>query len=390
MRLGKPLLCWSFVGLLACLGWPNAKSDGLRSQLAVVERDRLWKCHGSYTQVAQLDWQLDRLHSERSGLLSLAQRRCDQAFQEREARQLWTDQQSAMRAEVEQASRDFQAQTERELKAVHARFQQQIQAASHIPEGDLQTMAAAAVTRFRLEKQKELSLRLQTRRRQLAEEVSRLEDELARQFQAEKVDLQVRLQVREDEAARRRLAAISEDFDSRLSARRQLAETEMRDYTSIEEGQLALELRDYEQQLRREILPPAPDLSAMRQELMGLQQHRQAQLMQVVRGLEARARNRFQEQLSALPRRHQPAGEIMPEAFLEPKEKVRLHQLPDQIRELRRRRSEVYARLSQGVSRVVGEQAQRRDFEAVVTDVRLNLQLEDLTDVSLAGVSELK
>ncbi|MBX3172760.1 MAG: hypothetical protein KF760_35510 [Candidatus Eremiobacteraeota bacterium] len=389
MRLRKPLLCLSLVGLLACLGWPNAKSDGLRGQLALVERERLWRCHGSYSQLEQLDWRLSQLHSERADLLSQARVRCERLFQEQEAQKLWMIEQSAMQAQVEQATREFAAQTEREMKAVRQRFQREMQAAQ-VPEQDLRALAAAAVTRFRLEKQKKVSERLQARGLQLAEEVARLEDDLARQFQAEKVDLQVNLQLRDDEAARLRLAAISDEIDRRVTARRQLVETEMRDYTSIEEGQLAIEVRDYEQALRKEMPAPAPDLSALRHALLGLQQQRQAQLIEVVGHLEARARSRFQEQLSGLRGGHERAGEIWPEAFLEPKQRARLRQLPELIREVKRRREAVYARLSGGISRVVGEQARRGGFEAVITDVRLNLQLEDLTDVSLAGVSQLK
>ena len=46
--------------------------------------------------------------------------------------------------------------------------------------------------------------------------------------------------------------------------------------------------------------------------------------------------------------------------------------------------------MSEGIGRVVAAQARRRGSQAVLTNVRLNLDLEDLTDVSLAGVSELR
>ena len=387
MALRKTGFCLSLVGLLACWGWPNGQADGLRGELAVVERERLWKCHGSYTELEQLDRQLESLQSERIDLLSRAQVRCDRLFQEQHARQLWQAEQSLMQARVEQVTRQFKAQTEREMKDVQARFLSQLKAS--LPEPDLQEMAAAAATRFRLEKQKELSLRLQARQRQLDEAVARFEDELSRQFQDEKVKLQVKLQLAEDESARRRLAAIEEELDARKAERRRLAEMEMRDYRSIDEGQLALEVREYEEGLRREIQPPAPDLSPLASRLRAVQKQRQAQLIQVVGSLEAAARDHFRAQLVRLRVVHQPAGEILPEAFLEPKERARLHKLAALVLEERRRRQAVYARLSGEIAPVVGEQARKRGLESVVTEVRLNLQLEDLTDVSLAGVSEL-
>lgn len=387
MALRKTGFCLSLVGLLACWGWPNGQADGLRGELAVVERERLWKCHGSYTELEQLDRQLESLQSERIDLLSRAQVRCDRLFQEQHARQLWQAEQSQMQARVEQVTRQFKAQTEREMKDVQARFLSQLKAS--LPEPDLQEMAAAAATRFRLEKQKELSLRLQARQRQLDEAVARFEDELSRQFQDEKVKLQVKLQLAEDESARRRLAAIEEELDARKAERRRLAEMEMRDYRSIDEGQLALEVREYEEGLRREIQPPAPDLSPLASRLRAVQKQRQAQLIQVVGSLEAAARDHFRAQLVRLRVVHQPAGEILPEAFLEPKERARLHKLAALVLEERRRRQAVYARLSGEIAPVVGEQARKRGLESVVTEVRLNLQLEDLTDVSLAGVSEL-
>ncbi len=387
MALRKTGFCLSLVGLLACWGWPNGQADGLRGELAVVQRERLWKCHGSYTELEQLDRQLESLQSERIDLLSRAQVRCDRLFQEQHARQLWQAEQSQMQARVEQVTRQFKAQTEREMKDVQARFLSQLKAS--LPEPDLQEMAAAAATRFRLEKQKELSLRLQARQRQLDEAVARFEDELSRQFQDEKVKLQVKLQLAEDESARRRLAAIEEELDARKAERRRLAEMEMRDYRSIDEGQLALEVREYEEGLRREIQPPAPDLSPLASRLRAVQKQRQAQLIQVVGSLEAAARDHFRAQLVRLRVVHQPAGEILPEAFLEPKERARLHKLAALVLEERRRRQAVYARLSGEIAPVVGEQARKRGLESVVTEVRLNLQLEDLTDVSLAGVSEL-
>lgn len=387
MALRKTGFCLSLVGLLACWGWPNGQADGLRGELAVVERERLWKCHGSYTELEQLDRQLESLQSERIDLLSRAQVRCDRLFQEQHARQLWQAEQSQMQARVEQVTRQFKAQTEREMKDVQGRFLSQLKAS--LPEPDLQEMAAAAATRFRLEKQKELSLRLQARQRQLDEAVARFEDELSRQFQDEKVKLQVKLQLAEDESARRRLAAIEEELDARKAERRRLAEMEMRDYRSIDEGQLALEVREYEEGLRREIQPPAPDLSPLASRLRAVQKQRQAQLIQVVGSLEAAARDHFRAQLVRLRVVHQPAGEILPEAFLEPKERARLHKLAALVLEERRRRQAVYARLSGEIAPVVGEQARKRGLESVVTEVRLNLQLEDLTDVSLAGVSEL-
>jgi len=387
MALRKAGFCLSLVGLLACWGWPNGQSDGLRGELAVVERERLWKCHGSYPELAQLDQQLEILQSERLELLVRAQNRCDRLFQEQRARQLWQAEQSQMQDRVEQVTRQFKAQTEREMKDIQDRFLSQLKAA--LPGPDLQEMAAAAATRFRLEKQKELSLRLQTRQRQLDEGVARFEDELPRQVQDEKVKLQVKLQLAEDEQARRRLAAIEEELDARKAERRRRAEMELRDYRSIEEGQLALEVREYEEGLRREIQPPAPDLAPLAKQLRAVQKQRQAQLMQVVSNLEASARDHFRTQLARLRVVHQPAGEILPEAFLEPKERVRLHRLAGLVVEERRRRQTVYARLSRDIAPVVAEQARKRGLESVVTDVRLNLRLEDLTDVSLAGVSEL-
>lgn len=390
MRLGKTGFCLSLVGVLACWAWPNGRSDGLRGELAVVERERLWKCHGSYPQLQELDWKLGRLQSERIELLTRAQMRCDRLLQEQEAHRLWDLQRSQMQAQMEQATQEFKGRAEREMRAVHARFERQLKAAARVPDRDLQMMATAAVMRFRLEKQKELSARLQARRRQLDELVARLEDDLGRRFQPEKVALQVRLQAHEEEAARARLSAIADEVEECVAARRRLAETELRDYTSIEEGQLAIEVGEYEQGLRRELTPAAPDLAALqrqeRHQLRSVQQIRQAELVQVVRNLEASARARFQDQLAGLRGRHDKSGELLPEAFLEPGERARLHHLPELMREARRRRQEVHAHMSSGIARVVAERAGER---GVITHVRLNLELEDLTDVSLAGVSQL-
>lgn len=390
MRLKKSILCASLVGLLACLGWSNAKQDGLRDQLAVVERERLWKSHGAYAELEQLDGRLGRLQSEQADLLARAQWRCDRLFQEQAAHRLWDEQRSQLQGEVEQATLDFKARTEREMKEVHTRFEAQLKTTARIPGEDLQTMAAAAVTRFRLEKQKEMGQRIQARRHQLDEAVSGLEQELQARYQAEKVNLQVRLEVREEAAARRRLAEIEQEIDTRVSDRRRLAETELSDYATIEEGQLTLEVRDYEAGLRSQ-LQPSVDFAQLksqeRTQLAQVQKARQAELLTVVQNLEAAARDRFQNQLKGLKPNHHRAGEFLPEAFLEPEERARLGKLPQEVKEVRRHRRELDQKMTGAIGRVVGQRAQGR---AVLTDVRLNLGVEDLTDVSLAGVSELK
>ena len=326
MRL-RSLCCLSLVGLLACLGWSNSKSDGLRAQLAVVDRERLWKCHGKWPELEQADLRLGRLQLERAELLSRAQWRCDRLFQEKAAQQLWEGARSDMRLQVEQVTRQFQAETEQEMKAVHARFEAQMKAAVQVPDRDLQVMASAAVTRFRLEKQKEVGARVLARRHQLDETVTGYVEELQRQFQPEKMNLLVGLELREDQAARRRLSEIEQLIDTRAEARRRLAETELSDYASIEQGQLALEVRDYEESLRREVQPRMPDLTALQSQERGklreVQQTQRARLVAVVHDLEASAMDQFRKKVSRLKAVHRPLGEILPGAFLEPQERQR-------------------------------------------------------------------
>lgn len=386
--------CLSLVGLLACLGWSNSKSDGIRAQLAVVERERLWSHHGAWPELERADLQLGHLEAERSELLARAQFRCDRLFQEKAARQLWEDACSDVQLQVEQATRQFQAETEQEMKAIHARFERQMKAAVHVPDRELQSMAAAALTRFRLEKQKEVAARVLARRHQLDAEVAQHVDDLQQQFQSEKVNLLIGLELREDPGARHRLSEIEQALETHSAARRQLAETELSDYTSIEEGQLALELRDYEAGLRRQLQPQMPNLTALQSQERGrlreVQRVQKAKLVAVVRNLEAIAKDRFRRQLSDLKPVHQSAGEILPEAFLKSSERQRLRRLPQLIVQAGQTRRRVAAHLGQGVGEVVAEQAVKRGRQAVLTDVRVNLDLEDLTDVSLAGVSELR
>ena len=390
MRLRKSILCVSLVGLTACLSWSNARQEGLRDQLAVVERERLWKSHGAYPELEQLDGRLGRLQSEQADLLARARWRCDRLFQEQAAHRLWNEQRSQLQGEVEHATLDFKVRTEREMKEVHTRFESQLKSAARLPAGDLQTMAAAAVTRFRLEKQKEMGQRIGARRQQLDEAVSNLEQDLQARYQDEKVNLQVRLEVREDGAARRRLAEIEQEIDTRVSDRRRLAETELSDYVTIEEGQLNLEVRDYASGLRAQ-LQPSMDVARLqsqeRTQLAQLQKARQAELLTVVQNLEAAARDRFQSQLKGLKPKHHRAGEFLPEAFLSREERARLGKLPQEVMEVRRHRRELDQKMTVAIGRIVGQRAQGR---AVLTDVRLNLGVDDLTDVSLAGVSELK
>ena len=112
-------------------------------------------------------------------------------------------------------------------------------------------------------------------------------------------------------------------------------------------------------------------------------------LVEVVRPLELEARRELEQRLAALKGEHL-GGELLPQRFLAPEQVARLRQLPGLIEEARARRRREAAQLGEGIAQVVGEQAKARGVEVVLTDVRVNNGLQDLTDVCLAGVSQLK
>ncbi|MBS2037003.1 hypothetical protein JST97_18580 [bacterium] len=370
------------------------ESEILRQRVAVIERERLWQCHPGYARLAELDLQLTGLEAQRRELLGLARQNCDSLALREQARQLWEAQQMEMRQQVDRVSKEFQGRTQQEMASIHARFEGQlaeIVKKSQIPSAEMLSMA---VTRFRLEKQKNLEHRLQAELQRRSVDLAQQDDQAASQVQPEKVNLQLALQVQENEQARRRLQELDERLASEREARHQATMREFETWADEQRSGLQREVANYQLRLSGQGQTPVKEFLAVReaerQELQRAQKLRRTELVEVVRRLESAGRLQFEQRLSQLQSSHWPAGELLPQRFLAPAEAARLRQLPARIqaaRELRRREE---ARLSRGIAQVVGEQAQARGFEVVLTDLRYSSRLQDLTDVCLAGVSQLR
>ena len=406
MHLKRSVVVLSLSLLAAILGGAqqrSAPSDALRRQLAVVERDRLWKCHPGYGQFEQLDWEVRSLQAERQGLLLEAQRSCDMLYHHLDVEQSLGAERQVRQAQIAGLAREFEAKTEAELLAIHNRFDRQI-AETMKRYGkpvsnprDFQLMAASQVTKFRLEKQKALQEGLQAEQLRLDLELAHFEDETAASTQDEKVSLQLRLQLAEDEVVRRRLAALDDQMAEAKIRRRQQQEREMLAYTSQQKALVEQEVLAFEQRLQAEYqqqLSPPPELAQLRrqeqQELRKAQQARRAQLVQIVRNWEQEARHDFAGLVQRHPLTHSEDAEVVPALFLDGPSRARLQKLSGLLEKAQGKRREAYHRLGAGIRHVVEIQAQKRGMAGVLTDYRVNLGLEDLTDSSLAGVSQIR
>ncbi len=366
----------------------------MRQRIAIVERERLWQCHPGYGRLAELDMEVRGLEAQRQELLAQASFNCDALVRQGEAQQLLSSQRQAMRLQVETASRDFQARTEQELAAIHARFEgkvAEIVKKSQVPSRE---MAAMALARYRLEGQKQLDLRVQAEHQRRAGELARQDDLAAAQVQPEKVNLQLTLQLHEDESARRRLQELDERLASEREARHEVSRRELEAWVEEQRRQLDRDVIAYQASLAGELRHPAGELQALRleesQQLQQVQKRGRAELVEVVRQIEGQARLEFERRMTDLKERHQLGGELLPQRFLAPAQLARLRALPALIESARQRRRREAAHLAEGISQVVEEQAKARGIEVVLADLRANNGLQDLTDVCLAGVSQLK
>ena len=207
----RTLLLMPLVGI--CLAGATQESDVLRERIAIVERERLWQCHPGYGRLAQLDLEVRGLESQRHELLAQARFNCDTLVRRGEAQQLWDAQRLDLRRQMEATSREFQVSTEKEMAAIHARFEgkvAEIVKKSQVPSRE---MAAIALTRFRLEGQKELDQRVEAEYQRRAAELARQDDLAAVQVQEERVNLQLH----DDEQSRHRL----QELDERMSFERE-------------------------------------------------------------------------------------------------------------------------------------------------------------------------
>lgn len=405
MHFRKSAVVLSVTLLAAVLGGAQQQaspSDALRRQLAVVERDRLWKCHPGYGPFEQLDWEVRSLQAERQGLLLEAQRTCDLLYHHLEVEQALSTERQSRQAQIAELAREFEANTEAEMVAIHNRFERQV---AETMKGygkpvsnpqDFQLMAVAQVTKFRLEKQKELGSRLQAEQQRLDLELARLEDEIAASTQAEKVNLQIKVQMGDDEAARRRLAALDEEMAAAKALRRQQLEGEMQAYAAQQKVQVEADILAFEQRLRQEYqqrLSAPPELSELRrqeqQALRKAQQARRTRLVEIVSDREREARQVFAKLVERHPLAHSKDAEVVPALFLDAPSRARLQQLSGLLETAQNKRRQAHHQLEVGIRGVVEQQAQKHGLAGVVTDYRFNLGLQDLTDSSLAGVSQL-
>lgn len=384
----RTLLLMPLVGI--CLAGATQESDVLRERIAVVERERLWQCHPGYGRLAQLDLEVRGLESQRQELLAQARFNCDALVRRSEAQQLWDAQRLDLRRQMEATSREFQVSTEKEMAAVHARFEgkvAEIMKKSQVPSRE---MAAIALTRFRLEGQKELDQRVQAEYQRRAAELARQDDLAVVQVQEEKVNLQLH----DDEQSRHRLQELDERLSFEREARHEASRRELEAWVEEQRAQLDRDVAAYQARLAGELKPPAAELQALRlqerQEMQRVQELRQAEMVEVVSQLEGNARMVLERRLGELTEQHHLGGELLPRRFLTSAQVARLRQLPGLIEEARARRRREAAQLGEGIEQVVGEQAKARGVEVVLTDVRVNNGLQDLTDVCLAGVSQLK
>lgn len=370
------------------------ETEVLRERMAVVERERLWQSHPGFARLTELDFRVATLEAQRKDLLDRACHSCDTQLARGRAQQLWDSQQAEMRQQIESASRDFQERTQNDLKQIHARFEGKLSEITRESRLPSQEMLALAVTRYRLDKQKGLDLQIQAEQQRRNLELARQDDLAARQVQEQKLNLQLALQVKDDDLDRRRLSQLDEALADERGARHQRSAQELEAWVVERRARLQGEVADYQARLLAESQLPLRQFEALgaaeRQEFKRVQETRKAQLMQVVRQLEAVGRQRFQQKLGNLKSEHSVLGELIPQRFLSSAEAARLARLPALIRETRQTRQREQARLAQGVSEVVGTQARKRGVEVVLTDPGYDCGLQDLTDVCLAGVSQLR
>ena len=412
--------------------------------LGVVDFDSLIRAHGDYERLQQMDEQIDVLKQELTFLPLSDQRRVVDQSQKKmqaevnRARAELEGEYRRINAEMQGLSASMQAQLQQEGAALQAHYQgvleqrlRPLQPAAVELQGDpkakmqafLADLAAVREQRVmarRLELEKQVQQRLEAERARVESELASFEDQIMRENQQKKLNLQLQLQTAtapEQEAAiQEQLSTLGDDEQTRKDARRSELFGGLDSTREKEKASLDAEVAAYERQLNAEAqqkaaaernrlaglptrAPVAPpdvqrQIEQIRATINGEMESRKAQMQSAMQSRSAEARERLKKKQAEVEKR---LGDL--QAQLKDMVEKSADQVSDDTRKkmddvkarlegLEKQRKELYDRMVADLSGKVGEVAKKQDIPAVIGSCVANLGCKDLTDLAMVAVKQ--
>ncbi|MEW6278192.1 MAG: hypothetical protein AB1758_06190 [Candidatus Eremiobacterota bacterium] len=423
---------------------PGQLEQALGGRLGVVDYDSLLQAHPDYERLEQFDQQLSLLTqqrdwlpvAERQGKADQARDRMKAAYEK--AREEMESEQARIQAELSGMSDHLAAQLQAEGNRLKEQMDRELQAfiQQHQPQtpqslpdslpGKDEYLKNLALLRERentaraLEINKAKADRINAEQARIDSELAAYVDEIMRQNQQEKLNLQLQVSVAKDEAEQaaleERLSALSEQEEQLKQAKRAELRSQFEAVQAEEEARAARELSAAKARVDAEVqaklanyrpqgtaAPPpqmSPELTAEVQrkirekqaELQAIMERRQTEFKARMEAESAAAvarlkqkQQEIEERLGALGKELKSAMEA-DEKDLSPEVQARLKSLDEQIDKLKAQRQELYDTMVADLKGEIQKVAEKQKVDMVVGLYVHNQSCEDLTDRSMVQV----
>jgi hypothetical protein len=287
-------------------------------------------------------------------------------------------------------------------------------------EQNLKIMASRNVTARRLELEKASSNELAAERNRLDQQLAAYEDEVSLKYQDEKLNLQMRMQngptEEVEKATRERLNQIDDEIAAAKASKRQEVEASMEAFRNQKQASFEKELASYEANLMAELRSKAPNLAdrpkrptaapqisaeakakveQAQREMASAMAARKAEIegQMSARGNEARARleakaKEVEGRLKELERQLQEDMERRSKN-LSQKAKQQLEKAKAELKKAEADYKVVYDKVQADLAAAVGKIASKQNIPCVLGTYVVNVELEDLTDLSVVSVKQI-
>jgi len=434
--------------------------------IAVVDYQSLLKNHPEFEMLKQLDEQLASLKEDRDlaplmdqkdarrQLIDKMQKEVEKAKAEMEAEK------SRLEGEMAGLSASLQGAMEAELNRVKGGYDSEIEALvdkyrkkmapptpASRPDAAVSDSAPVSVSQYqeglllvrqrnltarRLELEKSIRGEIEAERARFDQQMAATEDQIAGKYQEEKLNLQLKLQVTQDEAEQQklqdRLSAISEEISSQKSARRAELEAGFSEFRNKKNAEFESQLASYKSRLDEEVAskvrgwrpperppqqpkpqqpapaqgpPPAMQkeieakIAQARADINAKMAAKKAELEGAMQAKAAQARDQIMAKQAEVQKRLKETEEELKALFEEKKKtlsaktKQKVAALDKQIEKVQKERDALYDRMIADINKVVAGVAEKKEVPMVIGQVIYNRTCQDLTDFSMVGVKQL-
>jgi len=426
------------------VAWAGEASKTEDLHLGVVDFDSLLRAHRDHERLTQLDEQIEVLQQELTFLPLSDQRRLVDQSQKRmqaaveKARKELEAEYSRINREMTGLSEAMQGQLVSEGRQLQAHYQGVLeQRTRHLrPQDvelrgdskarmqafldDLSSVRTQRVMARRLELEKQVQQRLEGERARVESQLAAYEDQIMRENQQKKLNLQLQLQTvtdAEHEAEiQQQIAAMGDQEQSLKEARRTELFAGLDQVRAQEQAEMEAKLDSFEAALNAEVqqkaaaernrlaglpsqAPAAPpdvqrQIDEVRATITAEMESRKAEMQAAMQARSAEARKRLEHKQAEVEKRladlqaqlkdlvEKSAGEVSDDT------QRKMDDVKSRLETLQAERKALYEKMLAELSETVGEVARKQNVPSVIGRFIVNLDCTDLTDLAMVAVKQ--